>query len=124
MPKLNIKASHAFETNITQKIMQELSLAISKSYGCFSDHVWVSWEVQTGKRWLFEGEYYLENQLAYIDFDFYCFRASSNASIPDLLKLINERISLALPESHVFGSYTELKAGEAILNEKVLDGGV
>ena len=124
MPKLNIKTSFTFDTQTIERVMEELSGAVSKSYGCSPEHVWVSWEHEIGKRWLFEGDHYLENQLAYIDFELSCFKASAKCSIQELMQLVNARIAIALPDAHVFGRYCELKPGEAILNEKILMGGV
>lgn len=124
MPKLNIKSSFTFDTQIVERIMSELSEAVAKKYGCEKEHVWVSWQHEVAKRWLFEGDHYLDNQLAYIDFELFFFKESSDCSVQKLLELVSSRIATALPDAHVFGQYCELKPGEAILNEKILMGGV
>lgn len=124
MPKLAIKSSFTFDTQVVERIMSELVEAVSNKYGCSKEHVWISWQHEIGKRWLFKGEHYLEDQLAYIDFELYFFKDSSDCSVQKLLEIISSRIATALPDAHVFGHYCELKSGEVILNEKILMGGV
>lgn len=124
MPKLTISSAYEFDSDLIKRLMEEVSIAIAKMYVCHNEHVWVSWQHEIGKQWYFKGRHYLENELIYIEFEFSCFRDSSQSSINELLELINKRISIALPKAHIFGKYIELKPNETILNEKVLIGGV
>ena len=123
MPILQIKALPQEDPSRIRMAIKKTAIAISKSYGCLPENVWVAWQ-EIKADFYVEGEIGAQKQPRDTHppiCELICFEGKSSDEIEIILSTAAQTLSSELDiHDNIFITYREAKSGQVIAGNGIL----